>query len=294
MRSPERRPPGRARAGLRRYGPRLRADRCFRGSRPAGFRRARPALRDRRGRVHRWRDASPCARCVRTISRGRFCGSYGTARARPTILRLRSPLGAAHAAQFADLALAHAPGPFGRAHAGGGPLHRRIRGRAPHRDGGRTHAGGALSRGVGICSIPTRSGRGHRTRALAARDRRHPRVRRDAFLHVLATNVRARTRDERMGSACIASFRRAPSHARTCLNCGSVTPSTHEPTPHVAIGGRPAGLLLSHLLHREGIDSVGLETRAVRTSRGTIRAGVARAGDGRSPDAHRRGERIPQ
>lgn len=48
---------------------------------------------------------------------------------------------------------------------------------------------------------------------------------------------------------------------------------------HVAIvGAGPAGLLLSHLLHQDGIDSVVLETRSREDIEGTIRAGVLEQG----------------
>ena len=44
------------------------------------------------------------------------------------------------------------------------------------------------------------------------------------------------------------------------------------------VGAGPAGLLLSHLLHRAGIDSVILETRSRDAIEGTIRAGVLEQG----------------
>jgi p-hydroxybenzoate 3-monooxygenase len=44
------------------------------------------------------------------------------------------------------------------------------------------------------------------------------------------------------------------------------------------VGGGPAGLLLSHLLHRSGIDSVVLEVRSRREIEETIRAGVLEQG----------------
>jgi p-hydroxybenzoate 3-monooxygenase len=40
------------------------------------------------------------------------------------------------------------------------------------------------------------------------------------------------------------------------------------------VGGGPAGLLLSHLLHLEGIDSVVLERRSREDLESEIRAGV--------------------
>src|SRR3954462_11806148 len=47
-----------------------------------------------------------------------------------------------------------------------------------------------------------------------------------------------------------------------------------ESTQVGIIGAGPAGLLLSHLLHREGIDSVVLDVRARRDIEQTVRAGV--------------------
>ena len=44
------------------------------------------------------------------------------------------------------------------------------------------------------------------------------------------------------------------------------------------IGGGPAGLLLSHILHRNGIDSLVLERQSRRHVLERIRAGVLEAG----------------
>ena len=44
------------------------------------------------------------------------------------------------------------------------------------------------------------------------------------------------------------------------------------------IGAGPAGLLLSHLLHLEGIDSVVIESRSRQEIEATIRAGVLEQG----------------
>ena len=44
------------------------------------------------------------------------------------------------------------------------------------------------------------------------------------------------------------------------------------------IGGGPAGLLLSHILHRNGIDSILLERQSRRHVLERIRAGVLEAG----------------
>ena len=44
------------------------------------------------------------------------------------------------------------------------------------------------------------------------------------------------------------------------------------------VGAGPAGLLLSHLLHLRGIDSVVLENRTREAIEGTIRAGVLEQG----------------
>lgn len=44
------------------------------------------------------------------------------------------------------------------------------------------------------------------------------------------------------------------------------------------IGAGPAGLLLSHLLHLQGIESIILESRSREAIEGTIRAGVLEQG----------------
>ena len=44
------------------------------------------------------------------------------------------------------------------------------------------------------------------------------------------------------------------------------------------VGAGPAGLLLSHLLHLEGIDSVVIESRSRQEIEATIRAGVLEHG----------------
>ena len=44
------------------------------------------------------------------------------------------------------------------------------------------------------------------------------------------------------------------------------------------IGGGPAGLLLSHMLHRDGIDSIVLERQSRAHVLGRIRASVLEAG----------------
>jgi len=44
------------------------------------------------------------------------------------------------------------------------------------------------------------------------------------------------------------------------------------------IGGGPAGLLLSHILHRNGVDSIVLERQSRAHVLGRIRAGVLEAG----------------
>jgi p-hydroxybenzoate 3-monooxygenase len=49
-------------------------------------------------------------------------------------------------------------------------------------------------------------------------------------------------------------------------------------TPVAIVGAGPAGLLLSHLLHLEGIDSVVLESRTRQEIEATIRAGVLEQG----------------
>ena len=49
------------------------------------------------------------------------------------------------------------------------------------------------------------------------------------------------------------------------------------------IGGGPAGLLLSHILHRNGIDSIVLERQSRRHVLERIRAGVLEAGTALCP-----------
>src|SRR5437588_6672925 len=44
------------------------------------------------------------------------------------------------------------------------------------------------------------------------------------------------------------------------------------------VGAGPAGLLLSHLLHREGIESIVIESRSREDIESTIRAGVLEQG----------------
>ncbi len=51
-----------------------------------------------------------------------------------------------------------------------------------------------------------------------------------------------------------------------------------ERTQVAIIGGGPAGLLLSHLLHRHGIDSVVLERQTKAHVLKRIRAGVLEPG----------------
>ena len=46
----------------------------------------------------------------------------------------------------------------------------------------------------------------------------------------------------------------------------------------VIVGGGPSGLLLSQLLHREGIDTIVLERRTREYVLGRIRAGVLEVG----------------
>lgn len=49
-------------------------------------------------------------------------------------------------------------------------------------------------------------------------------------------------------------------------------------TQVVIIGAGPAGLMLSHLLHLQGVESVVLETRSREAVESTIRAGVLEQG----------------
>ncbi len=59
---------------------------------------------------------------------------------------------------------------------------------------------------------------------------------------------------------------------------GTVTAGVKERTQVAIVGAGPAGLLLSHLLHLEGIASVVLESRSREDIEGTIRAGVLEQG----------------
>ena len=54
------------------------------------------------------------------------------------------------------------------------------------------------------------------------------------------------------------------------------------------IGGGPAGLLLSHMLHRDGIDSILLERQRRIHVMERIRAGVLAAGTVEQPEPKRR------
>ena len=54
-------------------------------------------------------------------------------------------------------------------------------------------------------------------------------------------------------------------------------PSSHTRTQVVVVGGGPAGLMLSHLLARSGIDSVVLDTRSAEEIENTHRAGILHA-----------------
>src|SRR6478752_9141494 len=49
---------------------------------------------------------------------------------------------------------------------------------------------------------------------------------------------------------------------------------TRSRTPVAIVGGGPAGLMLSHLLHVAGIESVVLDNRTVDTIENTHRAGI--------------------
>ena len=49
-------------------------------------------------------------------------------------------------------------------------------------------------------------------------------------------------------------------------------------TPVAIVGAGPAGLLLSHLLHLDGVDSIVLESRTRQEIEATIRAGVLEQG----------------
>ena len=60
--------------------------------------------------------------------------------------------------------------------------------------------------------------------------------------------------------------------------CGAATVATATRTQVAIIGGGPAGLLLSHILHRNGIDSIVLERQSRAHVLQRIRAGVLEAG----------------
>jgi p-hydroxybenzoate 3-monooxygenase len=54
------------------------------------------------------------------------------------------------------------------------------------------------------------------------------------------------------------------------------------------VGAGPAGLLLSHLLHLDGIDSVVIKTRSRAEIEATLRAGMLEQGTARSASARPR------
>ena len=57
------------------------------------------------------------------------------------------------------------------------------------------------------------------------------------------------------------------------------SPEVHRSTTTVGIvGGGPAGLMLSHLLARDGIDSVVVDNRTYTEIEQTVRAGILEAG----------------
>jgi 2-polyprenyl-6-methoxyphenol hydroxylase-like FAD-dependent oxidoreductase len=60
--------------------------------------------------------------------------------------------------------------------------------------------------------------------------------------------------------------------------CGAATVATATRTQVAIIGGGPAGLLLSHILHVNGIDSIVLERQSRAYVLQRIRAGVLEAG----------------
>src|SRR5690242_15738843 len=55
-------------------------------------------------------------------------------------------------------------------------------------------------------------------------------------------------------------------------------PKTSTRTEVAIIGGGPAGLMVSHLLHLSGIESVVLDIRTVETISTTHRAGILESG----------------
>src|SRR5262245_37293659 len=66
---------------------------------------------------------------------------------------------------------------------------------------------------------------------------------------------------------------------RPCFPTAGTVMANFPPRTQVGIiGAGPAGLLLAHLLHRLGIDSVVLEVRSREAIESTLRAGVLEQG----------------
>lgn len=60
------------------------------------------------------------------------------------------------------------------------------------------------------------------------------------------------------------------------MSCMTTTPSRSTVTVGI-VGGGPAGLMLSHLLARQGIDSVVVDNRSYTEIEHTVRAGILEA-----------------
>src|ERR1700686_2229879 len=78
-------------------------------------------------------------------------------------------------------------------------------------------------------------------------------------------------------SRCPDAARRIDARTPLCLSRNR-DPAMQMRTRVGIVGAGPAGLLLSHLLHLQGIESVVLEVRSRNEIEGTIRAGVLEQG----------------
>ena len=80
------------------------------------------------------------------------------------------------------------------------------------------------------------------------------------------------------GENALANIRDRAFAARDVLFIAQTIVATATRTQVAIIGGGPAGLLLSHMLHRDGIDSIVLERQSRAYVLERIRAGVLEAG----------------